>query len=860
VERARKEGGGPNHYRALLELAGETKHTAEQIEKDLPRTFAADERVEPGSERAEQLRRVLAAFAAHCPRIGYVQAMNFIVAFLFAHGLPEEPAFWCLTTLVNEIVPGYFDVGMPNAQDDQRVFSAMLLELLPAVGVHIQSIAAEDILTGFMSSQWLLTLFINVLPTHSTARLWDLLAWYRSRRVLLAACTALIAPHEEDLLATSDMCECIELLQSIGPQMNDADAFAERVKLWTESVLTEDWLRECQSWQERDFFSPLSSELHTRGLERQSEMSSLERELEPFESSSSRFLLDRHEGDALRQALVHSERTTCECGQPLRDSATSHVREFIISPLQLLQSSDVFFHQERIRVAQEHFQQSCQRMHAYGASCLRLDLLSNSLLECWEQGMPEHAIAEAEALLSETSEAFDSLAKFVTSLMHFVSNPVTGHEKMHVSENRERALDLLTECANRNTERIRKNAISEAQQASEELKALRERKSDILRRVEERQSLHEHAVMDWAKKAQTRRELDMDKAQATIRTYLSIVGDKFGSKCSAPQEWNAHERNGCSESADKCLSGFNSALNDEMERTDDALSLLSSLDNSVRERQQRLQREEELSKHAREWISVRRRELNACKDAVSEQSRLAEEYYAKQLEDSWLDKVKTTTYALQSTSERLHSLLQRWLAEAFANVLDARRFVCFEYVRLIDAATAIINDVEEQLLPQLPENHDSKGECAAEEDSEINSANSKYQRSGFFGRISNGKTNNSASTHQHHLPQEDQSNNQQHSFTPVADALAMMKRLRRPGSLNPMHAGTSEASAMPVNGDQEVEKQDENQQQQQQTRNADASAAVKADLLAFQRRREILQSRKAELRRLLDQIDTDTGR
>jgi len=39
----------PNHYTALLELAGETPETSLQIEKDLPRTFAGRHELTRGS-------------------------------------------------------------------------------------------------------------------------------------------------------------------------------------------------------------------------------------------------------------------------------------------------------------------------------------------------------------------------------------------------------------------------------------------------------------------------------------------------------------------------------------------------------------------------------------------------------------------------------------------------------------------------------------------------------------------------------------------------------------------------------------------------------------------------------------------
>ena len=49
------------------------------------------------------LRRVLLAFSAHSPRIGYCQSMNFLAAaLLLALGRAEDSAFWVLVCLIDD--------------------------------------------------------------------------------------------------------------------------------------------------------------------------------------------------------------------------------------------------------------------------------------------------------------------------------------------------------------------------------------------------------------------------------------------------------------------------------------------------------------------------------------------------------------------------------------------------------------------------------------------------------------------------------------------------------------------------------------------------------------------------------------
>jgi hypothetical protein len=220
----------PNHYHALLELAGETPETAAQIEKDLPRTGATFAkqgfRLNPGEPTWRALRNILTAYAAHDPETGYVQSMNFQAAFLVLAGLDEEDAFWCLVALVTKIVPGYFSEGMAAAKLDQRVFSRLVHQHLPAVGLHLETIAPDNIVPAIISSQWLLTLFVNVLPAGATMRVWDRVFESETRAPLFACALALLEPAHDAILACDEMGETVELLQSLG-QETQSDENAE---------------------------------------------------------------------------------------------------------------------------------------------------------------------------------------------------------------------------------------------------------------------------------------------------------------------------------------------------------------------------------------------------------------------------------------------------------------------------------------------------------------------------------------------------------------------------------------------------------------------------------------------------------
>ena len=210
--------------RARIEPTKTTLETLSQIEKDLPRsghTFEKCGLSKPGDKMWNSLKHILLAFAQHDPATGYVQSMNFICAFFLLSGMDEESAFWCLDGLVNRIVPGYFTEGMAKAMEDQRVFSRVVNKIEPELGVHLDALGADNIVSAITSSQWLLTLFVNVLPTRCTFRVWDRVIESGHRAPLFAASCALLGgvDAKKRLLEATEMGEAVERLQNLGKEV-----------------------------------------------------------------------------------------------------------------------------------------------------------------------------------------------------------------------------------------------------------------------------------------------------------------------------------------------------------------------------------------------------------------------------------------------------------------------------------------------------------------------------------------------------------------------------------------------------------------------------------------------------------------
>jgi hypothetical protein len=168
--------------------------------------------------------------------------MNFIAAFLLLAGLAEEDAFWCLVALVSRVLPGYFSEGMAAAKLDTRVFGALLHAHLPALALHLCELSAaagdEHLITSIIAGQWLLTLFVNVLPPGAVMAVWDELATHAHRAPLFAAALALLAGAQDEVCATVEMGEALELLQGLGARAATGDAFRARLRHYASGPLS----------------------------------------------------------------------------------------------------------------------------------------------------------------------------------------------------------------------------------------------------------------------------------------------------------------------------------------------------------------------------------------------------------------------------------------------------------------------------------------------------------------------------------------------------------------------------------------------------------------------------------------------
>ena len=151
------------------------------------------------------LRRVLHALAAHNPRVGYCQGLNFVAGLLLLHADASD-AFALLATLCAQLLPGYHSPRMEGL----HVAQAALLDVIAATTPRaLERLQREGVPIKEQSTSWLLCAFLDSLPLESTLRVWDLL-FVDGQVALLRAAAAAFALHEEALLA-ADLSELFDL-------------------------------------------------------------------------------------------------------------------------------------------------------------------------------------------------------------------------------------------------------------------------------------------------------------------------------------------------------------------------------------------------------------------------------------------------------------------------------------------------------------------------------------------------------------------------------------------------------------------------------------------------------------------------
>jgi hypothetical protein len=184
----------------------------EAIDRDIGRTLPHHilfQSVSPLSTGQQQLRRLLRAYAARDPEVGYCQGMAFAAAVVLMVA-PERQAFHIFCGLMRDGDPStaaqqlggrhgmrqLYRSGFPLLQTLLIELESHVQLLLPALAAHLRS---SDVQISMFASQWFLTLFAHQLPPPLLLRVWDFFL-VRGWSVMVQVAVALLHQEQGALL------------------------------------------------------------------------------------------------------------------------------------------------------------------------------------------------------------------------------------------------------------------------------------------------------------------------------------------------------------------------------------------------------------------------------------------------------------------------------------------------------------------------------------------------------------------------------------------------------------------------------------------------------------------------------------
>ena len=207
-------------------LEGSALKRQKQIMKDIARTFAGEKTCINTDEGTASLCRVLFAYAAHNPAVGYCQSMNLLLAhILVQRGVDDEMAFWMLATLIEDIVPGYHTPSMEGLATDLQVLNELLQEEMPKVKTALNVLSVP---LDLIVMELFVGVFCTTLPRHTLYRLWDLI-FLESGSVLMAAVMELFQQCQRTIEGAQSMDEVLSVFSLAGRSCHSSVHFIAAV-------------------------------------------------------------------------------------------------------------------------------------------------------------------------------------------------------------------------------------------------------------------------------------------------------------------------------------------------------------------------------------------------------------------------------------------------------------------------------------------------------------------------------------------------------------------------------------------------------------------------------------------------------
>jgi len=216
---------GPDYYNRLWDLQDKDIKPMpptgflKQVDLDLLRTFPTNKYFQRDGPAINKLRRVLVAFMRHSPRVGYCQGFNFLAGFALLF-VSEEMAFWCLTAIIDHIMPkSYFIDPMTESRADQPVLREIVEEHIPEIE---EVLVQQNFDLSLVTFNWFFTLYVETVPIDVTLRIWDQLL-YEGDFVLFRAAYSLLLIDKGTVAGLDSPGEVFDAMRNLGKQCSNVD-------------------------------------------------------------------------------------------------------------------------------------------------------------------------------------------------------------------------------------------------------------------------------------------------------------------------------------------------------------------------------------------------------------------------------------------------------------------------------------------------------------------------------------------------------------------------------------------------------------------------------------------------------------
>jgi len=214
------EGGSTWDIETLAHSA--PNEVVRQIGLDVPRTRPD----QLGPADREALRRILLAYSAKDPEVGYCQGLNSVAAVFVILRFDEATALRGLCTLLQSC-PGYHAPGLRGYLRDVAVMDVLVRQVLPA-GIHLR-LESLEIPLDVLASDHFLSLTSHTWPLSATVQLWDVI-FAEGQPALFASFLALLQIYLPEVNDGKDPGVCGSIPGTVVDCIEPVEVFRQAVR------------------------------------------------------------------------------------------------------------------------------------------------------------------------------------------------------------------------------------------------------------------------------------------------------------------------------------------------------------------------------------------------------------------------------------------------------------------------------------------------------------------------------------------------------------------------------------------------------------------------------------------------------